>query len=81
MLTGTARQLQEAQDRSEAQRLAYEIATKKLELKQLMLTREQVANGINRRASRRGEVDSSTRLTSAPGNSSGSGRTEKKMEG
>lgn len=55
VLTGAARQVQEAKDWAEAQRLDFEIQTKELELKRLQFLREQTAHGVARRAAMRGE--------------------------
>ena len=61
VLTGAARQVQEAKDRAEAQRLDYDIQAKELELKRLQLLRDQMADGVTRRAAMRGEYASSQR--------------------
>ncbi|RLC32592.1 MAG: KaiC 1 [Deltaproteobacteria bacterium] len=59
VLTGTARQVQEAKDRAEAERLDYDIQSNELELKRLQLMRRQMANGMARRAAMRGEAPGS----------------------
>ncbi|MBW1700355.1 MAG: circadian clock protein KaiC [Deltaproteobacteria bacterium] len=59
VLTGVARQVQEAKDRAEAERLDFDIQSKELELKRLELLRRQMANGVARRAAMRGEEASS----------------------
>ncbi len=59
VLTGAARQVQEARDRAEAQRLDFEIQSKELELKRLQFLREQTAHGVARRAVLRGETPES----------------------
>ncbi len=53
VLTGTARQLQEARDEAEAKRLATEIQAKELELERLKLMREQALKGMAIRAAMR----------------------------
>ncbi len=58
VLTGTARQVQEEADRAEAQRLAFEIEAKELELKRLRQLQSLAANGVARRASLRGDEGS-----------------------
>jgi len=67
VLTGTARQVQEAKDRAEAQRLEYDIQTKELELKRLQLMRDQMAEGVARRAAMRDEGASSKRRHESTG--------------
>lgn len=62
ILTGATRQRQEALDRVEVQRLAYDIETQELELKRLRLIQEQVAGDINRLANIHGETASGKRL-------------------
>jgi len=78
VLTGTARQVQEEKDRAEAQRLDYEIQTKKLELKRLQQIQKQVADGIAKRAAMRGADLHSKRLQHAPEDRPGAaGRRDK----
>jgi len=54
VLTGTARQVQEAKDRAVAERLDWEIQAKELELQRLVRQREQRAQDLTRRAALRG---------------------------
>lgn len=54
VLTGAARQVQEAKDLAEAQQLDYEIQTKELELKRLQRLREQMNSGFAARTAIRG---------------------------
>lgn len=54
VLTGIARQVQEAKDLAEAQQLDYDIQTKELELKRLQTIRDQMKNGIAKRSRMRG---------------------------
>ncbi len=63
VLTGAARQVQEARDRAEAQRLDFEIQSKELELKRLHFLREQTAHGVVRRAALRGETPKAAQRT------------------
>ncbi len=57
VLTGTARQIQEESDRAEAERLAFEIKAKELELKRLRSVQKQIKNGMEKRAAlRRGVI-------------------------
>jgi len=55
VLTGTARLQQEENDRAAAQRLAFDIEAKELELKRLKLAREQAAQGAKIRGEMRGK--------------------------
>lgn len=50
ILTGTERQVQEAHDRAEAQRLAFEIEAKELELGRLRAIQKLMVDGIGKRA-------------------------------
>ncbi len=65
VLTGAARQRQEEKDRLEAQRLAFEIKVKELELERLRLIQAQAAQGVARRAAMTG-VDVPPRPHLAP---------------
>ncbi|MGQ9655075.1 MAG: hypothetical protein ACUVXD_13505 [Thermodesulfobacteriota bacterium] len=58
VLTGTARQLQEEADRAEAERLAFEIEAKELELKRLRQLQSLKTNGIVLRTAMRGKEGS-----------------------
>ena len=49
VLTGTARQIQEEADRIEAERLAFEIEAKRLDLKRLRSLQKRIENGIRQR--------------------------------
>lgn len=55
VLTGTARQVQEAADQAKAEQLAFEIEARELELKRLRLAQKQMINGIAQRAALRGD--------------------------
>lgn len=72
VLTGAARQVQEAKDRAEAERLDFDIQSKELELKRLQLLRRQMANGVARRAAMRGE-DASSQWRHEPAGGVGEG--------
>ncbi len=58
VLTGTARQVQEEADRAEAERLAFEIEAKELELKRLRQLERLAARGVAQRATVRGDEGS-----------------------
>lgn len=58
VLTGTARQLQEEVDRAEAERLAFEIEAKELELKRLRQLQSLKTNGIALRTAMRSKEGS-----------------------
>jgi len=66
VLTGTARQIQEERDRAEAERLAYEIETKEIELRRLRLIQEAAAAGLSIRRELRSKNDASVRDEPAP---------------
>jgi circadian clock protein KaiC len=61
VLTGSARLRQEERDRLEAQRLAFEIETKELEIKRLRLEQEQNARSRENRVEKPGAADSAQR--------------------
>jgi len=67
VLTGTLRQRQELKDRLEAQRLAFDIQLKELELERLRLAQKEAEQAFARRAATMNRAMSSTLATSLHG--------------
>jgi len=70
VLTGTARQIQEARDAAEADRVAFEIQSKELELQRLRSIQRAAENGIWNRGDMRGQDDAGVRDEPAPSSES-----------